>query len=296
MLPGVNYTQILNQNMPQGYQTNAPIQAPRQTYVPQVQKPQVSNAQSDVFQLSQQQQYQPQRKPELGLLDEAYKRLGIFQDKLVQTAMKNNPQIAALCAQNGIRGKIEAKNLDDVSNHTKATAKFAVKTGEYMGLDGKDLQTLETAAKFHDIGKALIPREVFAKPGAFNEDERKIMALHSDLGSEILKGLGFEKEVIHVANNHHSGYNLFNANKTGQMANIVKVADIYSALTENRSYKKALSDNEAFEIMGKMVGKGEISPEAFAALKQSIADEKAATLTTNSSATNPFATGTAAAS
>jgi|GEM_PF-6304247 len=166
-----------------------------------------------------------------------------------------------------------------------------------MQFDEKDLETLATAAKYHDIGKALIPREIFAKPGKFDEDERKIMALHSDLGSEILKGLGFDKEIIAVANNHHAKYNLFETNKTAVMAQIVAVADVYSALTEERSYKKALSADEAFEIMDKMAENGELSPKALAVLKQVVADEKAPVVEVPPSpvVTNPFATAPSAA-
>ncbi len=295
MLPGINYGQFINTNMPQGYQINTPVQAPAQTHIPEIKKSQVGG-QTDVFQTGrEQQQFRPQEKPELGVIDQTFKRFGIFQDKLVQTAMKNNPQIAALCAQSGISGKVESINLSDVADHAKATSKYAVKIGEYMGFSEEDLETLNTAAKYHDIGKALIPREVYAKPGKFDDDEKKIMALHSDLGSEILKGLGFDKEVIAVANNHHAGYNMFETNKTNQMAQIVKVADIYSALSESRSYKNAMSDDKAFEIMDKMVQSGEISPEALSALKQSITDENPPVFEVRPNATNPFSTAAVAA-
>ena len=296
MLPGINYGQFINANMPQnGYQINTPVQTPVKTHIPQIQKPQVGG-QTDVLEINRQQQFQPQtqQKPELGLVDEALKRLGIFQDKLVQTAMKNNPQILALCAQHGINGKVEAKNLDDVSNHARATSKYAVKIGEYMGFGEEDLGTLGTAAKFHDIGKALIPREVFAKPGKFDEDERKVMALHSDFSAEILKGLNFDKEVIAVAEGHHDGYNMFSTSKTDKMVQIVKVADIYSALSESRAYKKAMSNDEVFAIMDNMAQSGEISPEALSALKQGISDERP-TFEVRPNATNPFATATAVA-
>lgn len=292
MLPGVDHTAINSStNIQNRYQINAPVQTPvqtsAQTLMPQAQGPQVRGVQGDVFELNRQ-QFLPQQKVELGVLDETLKRFGLFQDKLVQTAIKNNPQIAALCARSGINGRVEARNLNDASSHAKATAKFATKIGEYLDLDIEDLKTLGAAAKFHDIGKALIPREVFAKPGRFDEDEKEIMALHSDFSSEILKGLGFDKEVVDIAGAHHESYNIFDTSKVAKMSQILKVADIYSALTESRSYKKALNDDETFAIMDKMAQSCEISPDALAALKQSILDEKPV-FEASSAATNPFA-------
>ncbi len=256
-----------------------------QFFAPQITDP--IGKRTDTSKLTTEQQT-PKQGTELSYLDKILLNTGLFQNRLVKTAMENNPRIMEFCQQNGLSGKIEAKNLDDVANHARTTAKFALKIGEEMDLTSSELKTLELASKYHDIGKALIPREVFAKPGGFNNDERKIMDLHSELSAEILTGLGFEQEAVDIAGGHHSVYNLFDSKTPSKVAQICKVADIYSALTEPRSYKKALGNTEAFAIMDKMTQKGELYPEALSALKDSVLGNSG-TQNAPKYKTNPFA-------
>lgn len=141
--------------------------------------------------------------------------------------------------------------------HSLDTARYAVQIGLVLN-NGIDLIELAKAGLLHDIGKMDIPVEILNKPGKLNDYEFSIMKTHPKKGYDRLNGLGVEELVQDVALHHHEkltgdGYpdGITNITLSTQ---IITVSDIFSALTELRSYKKPMSSNEAFEIMRSMSG------------------------------------------
>ena len=139
------------------------------------------------------------------------------------------------------------------------------------------LKDIQLAAMLHDYGKVLIPKEILNKKGELTPKERSIIELHSELGYELLKQQGgISEEVLNLIKFHHqkpdgSGYpqkdSMFEYNLSSQ---ILEVADMYSALTEERAYHKACTKEEALKIIYKEVENGNISQEVFDALKKSV--------------------------
>jgi HD-GYP domain-containing protein (c-di-GMP phosphodiesterase class II) len=139
-----------------------------------------------------------------------------------------------------------------------------------------NLPVLQQAAMLHDYGKVLIPQKVLNKPGALTPDERKIMQLHSELGYELLKDQGVNDNVLRLIKYHHQ-----NADGNGYPKpdddfeydiniQILHVADMYSALTEDRVYRKACTKEEAFEKIQERVNAGFVSQEVLDALKKGL--------------------------
>ncbi len=131
---------------------------------------------------------------------------------------------------------------------------------------------IDEAAFLHDIGKVLIPSEVLNKPGKLNNIEEQIMHKHSELSYELLKNAGINETTLNLIRNHHqnpkkTGYpwvsNDFNADLNLQ---ILSAADKYSALTENRVYKKAMPAERALTIIYQDVKEGKLHPFVFKAL------------------------------
>ena len=91
------------------------------------------------------------------------------------------------------------------------------------------------------------------------------MDLHSELGAELLKSTGMSERVINLVKNHHNA-----GNNTDILGQILSVADIYSALRETRSYKEALTEREALEILDQKAKNGEVSTEVVSALKATL--------------------------
>ena len=139
-----------------------------------------------------------------------------------------------------------------------------------------DIKSIQEAALLHDIGKVLIPDNILEKKGSLTDEEKKIMNLHTELGYALLKQMGVSEKVLKLVKYHHqkpdgSGYPKAEKNFEFDVnSQILQVADIYSALTENRSYHKAYTREEALNIIYEKVENGEILPEVFEALKKSV--------------------------
>lgn len=127
--------------------------------------------------------------------------------------------------------------------HLATTIEYAKAIGKELGYNSEQLHVMEVGAALHDIGKSLIPEGILNKKGRLTNEERNIVNLHSVLGYEILKSLGYGVNVAEIARDHH------NPASKNPMAQIVRAADIYSAMREERSYKKAKTHEEAMEVL-----------------------------------------------
>ena len=165
----------------------------------------------------------------------------------MQIAVESNPRITAILQENGLPVKVNYDNLKTIKHtHIATTVEFARAIGEELGMSEADIRTMEIGAALHDTGKSLIPSEILNKNGRLNPDERRIINLHSVLGYEILKSSGYGVNVAEIARDHH------NPNSTNKMAKIVRAADVYSAMREERPYKSAKTHEEAMAVLRDM--------------------------------------------
>ena len=198
----------------------------------------------------------------------------------IEAEAKSNPKIRAIMNKYNLPIKVNTKELEKLQQgHLKDTRITAVKI--YSNLPpymrkNINLQQLQEAAMMHDYGKVLIPDGVLNKQGELSEKEKEIMNLHSELGYELLKNKGLDEATLDLIKYHHqnpmkSGYPAVDNNYEHSLeAQILNAADEYTALREERSYKKALSKEEALNILQQRTEQGFISPEVFSALKRAV--------------------------
>ncbi len=168
--------------------------------------------------------------------------------KVIDNAIKTNPNIKKILKNNGLPVKISEKNIDNNAKaHMFATYLYAKDIAKAVNLSENNSLILYQAALLHDIGKALIPEEIVQKPGKLTNDERKIIDLHSQLGYEIIKTTKIPVEVAELIKKHH--YNKDAVKENDICCLILSVADVFSALKEKRAYKPAMQDKEAIDIM-----------------------------------------------
>lgn len=167
----------------------------------------------------------------------------------------------------------EIINNRGLYDHSLDTARYAVQIGLVFDKT-MDLVELAKAGLLHDIGKLDIPLEIINKPGKLNDYERMIMETHSQKGFDRICQLGVEEQVKDTALHHHeklSGKGYPNGvMEISLMTQIITVSDIFSALTELRSYKKPISSSKAFEIMRGMDG---LNSEFIDILESRVLDE-----------------------
>ena len=125
------------------------------------------------------------------------------------------------------------------------------------------VETIELAAPLCDIGNVAIPSAILQKKGSLTLLEQKVMETHTTIGAKILRDVqeqgdynDFVDMSIEIANYHHenwdgSGYPE-GLKKDGipLSAQIVSLVGAYCSLTEERLYRRAFNDNQAFEILG----------------------------------------------
>lgn len=118
----------------------------------------------------------------------------------------------------------------------------------------------------HDIGKIFIPREILNKPGSLSPEEWEEMKKHTIYAEKVLNHPRF-KTALNIAMYHHENYDGtgYPYGLVGEEipieARIVKIADVYDALTSERPYKKAFSKEEALRIM--FEGDQRLNPKHF---------------------------------
>jgi putative nucleotidyltransferase with HDIG domain len=79
-----------------------------------------------------------------------------------------------------------AERAPDVLAHCNRVARYAVAVGREMSLDATAIETLEIAARLHDVGKIAMPEALLTKPSALAPGEAAIMKRHVVAGAEIV--------------------------------------------------------------------------------------------------------------
>ncbi|MBS4196438.1 HD-GYP domain-containing protein [Lederbergia citri] len=139
--------------------------------------------------------------------------------------------------------------------HTFRVTMYALKLGEELKLKPEQLRAIAQGALVHDVGKISIPDSILNKPGKLSSEERETIETHPVNGYEMCRDLGFMKEELSIIRSHHekwdgSGYpDKLQGEEIGLLARIVAVADVYDALTSERSYRKAWTHNEAVKYL-----------------------------------------------
>ncbi|MBA6292258.1 HD domain-containing protein [Colwellia sp. MB3u-70] len=151
---------------------------------------------------------------------------------------------------------------DDTGAHILRMSRFSSIIARAYGQDEKYCNLLEQASPMHDIGKIGVPDDVLKKPGKLTEAEWALMRKHPEYGANILSGSDVPvlQMAEEVALAHHekfdgSGYP---SNLQGEQiplsARIVALADFFDAITMDRCYRPAFSDEKALAMVKESSG------------------------------------------
>lgn len=151
---------------------------------------------------------------------------------------------------------VRTENKDTyTAGHTFRVTMYALKLAEEMKLKPEQLRIIVQGGLLHDVGKINIPDSILNKPGKLTPEERAIIEKHPVIGYEMCKKLGFMKEELSIVRSHHekwdgSGYpDRLRGEEISLYARIAAVADVYDALTSDRSYRKAWSHYDAMKLI-----------------------------------------------
>ncbi len=165
-----------------------------------------------------------------------------------------------------VRDTETGSHLDRMSRYSRL---IAVRLAQKFNLDDAYIEHILMFSTLHDIGKVGIPDSILLKPGKLTMKELETMRTHARRGREIIDDLlsnfgldhfDYVSVLRNIAEYHHEAMNGtgYPEGKKGTQipleARIVAVADVFDALTSDRPYKKAWSNDEAFAILNKMAG------------------------------------------
>ncbi len=160
------------------------------------------------------------------------------------------------------------------STHSAGVAAAASKLAECYGFSKKEIEMMQIAGNFHDAGKLAIPDRILEKPYGLNEKEAQMMKSHVFFTYKILNNVRGLEKIAQWAGFHHErlngmGYPFHLTDEeldTG--SKILMIADLFTALVEERPYKKGMDRRKVLSILGKMADKGEIDRNVLKVLKE----------------------------
>lgn len=173
---------------------------------------------------------------------------------------------------------VEAKD-PYTAGHSERVGQYATWIGEKLGLGPYELRMLELGCLIHDIGKIGIPDDLLLKPESLTDEEYEVIKLHPVHGANMIETVGIFQECLPIVRWHHerldgSGYP---DGLSGAMlplsVRIATVADIFDAITSNRSYRDGVATDTAMSIIKKEAKNGQLDPVVVKAFEEVIKEK-----------------------
>ena len=146
------------------------------------------------------------------------------------------------------------------NEHSARVAKYSNSMGKDLGLTDDRLTLLNQGALLHDLGKLGISNTILDKPDRLTSEEWLKVKNHAKYTEDILQHLSPLSELAFIASSHHERLNGqgyprgLSAEQIPMETRIITVCDIFSALTANRPYRKAIPVSQALSILEKQRG------------------------------------------
>ncbi|MGH7128007.1 MAG: HD-GYP domain-containing protein, partial [Planctomycetaceae bacterium] len=174
-----------------------------------------------------------------------------------RAAHDDSDPLAGIISRDLLKSLLSALHFRDVSTvcHSRRVAMLAVGMGRYLGWEGRQLKLLEVAALLHDVGKIGVPDNILFKPGKLSPDEAELMALHHNIGIDVLQACRVDQEVLEIvvqSHRHFHGADECFRPPTGtrhQGARILAVADAYDSLSHDQAYRRGMPHTDIMDIL-----------------------------------------------
>jgi putative nucleotidyltransferase with HDIG domain len=230
-----------------------------------------------------------------GVLNLEQRDRGGFDEEDLLLAHVIAGQIGAAIHRCGLVGELEdaflttigvisdAVELQDAytASHANEVADLAVRVGERMGIGGGELERLRYGALLHDVGKISIPGEIIRKPGPLTDAERALMMEHTAIGARMLERIPVLAPVaplVRSAHERHDGGGYpdgLAGEEIPRGAMVIATCDAFHAMTSDRSYRRAMSVEDAETELRACSGT-QFEPGTVAALLEELAARRAA--------------------
>lgn len=211
------------------------------------------------------------RKDEIGMLAEA---LNNMASRIIDgTRERENILIGILIA---LTRTIDAKS-PWTAGHSERVTRFAEAIGRGLHLNDDQMRVLSISAILHDIGKIAVPEQILDKPGKLTDEEFNVVKKHPRSGADIISSIPSYDTILAGILYHHerwdgTGYpDGLTGDNIPLFARIICIADVYDALTADRPYRGAWSQNQTMQFLDEQKGKM-FDPELVDVFKEIVID------------------------
>ena len=188
--------------------------------------------------------------------------IAIETTKLFSDLRKANHELI-LTYDTTLEGWSRALDLRDkeTEGHTQRVTQLTLKLAEMLGIKDEDLVHIRRGALLHDIGKLGVPDSVLLKEGSLNEDEWKIIRQHPIHAYNLLYPIAYLRPSLDIPRSHHehwdgNGYpDGLEGVQIPLAARIFAVVDVWDALTSDRPYREAWSQQKTLRYIKERSGK-----------------------------------------
>lgn len=187
----------------------------------------------------------------------AIENLRLFND------LQNTNQQLLQAYDATIEGWAKALEFRDMETegHSRRVVELILRLARRLGIEDQHLPPVRRGALLHDIGKMAIPDAILQKPGPLNEDEWKLMRQHPLFALQMLENIPFLRSALDIPYCHHekwdgTGYPRgLKGEEIPLGARIFAVVDVWDALTSDRPYRCAWSNEQALKYLKDQKGK-----------------------------------------
>lgn len=167
---------------------------------------------------------------------------------------------------------ISSSIAGEIESHELRVSSIACNFSQHLAVNTKIMSKIYQASKIHDIGKYFIDSELLSKRGKLTEEEIEEIRSHVTRGVDYLISKKTDKKIVEIVSCHHESYdgsgypNGISKEDIPYESRIIKICDVYDALTHKRDYRKVIySKEKALEIMNSM--DNEFDPKLFLEFK-----------------------------
>ena len=155
--------------------------------------------------------------------------------------------------------------------HSSTVAAKAERIAQLLHIDPVKTRLIGTAGFLHDLGKLAVPAEILDKPGKLTPQEMRIIKQHPYYTHRILSQVPGLEEINTYASLHHErldghGYP-FRKQTIPQGARIIAVADVFTAISEQRPYRAGMTRQAAIALLNRFVDEGALDGDIVALVR-----------------------------
>jgi len=191
-------------------------------------------------------------------------RLNRYQKLIQERAKLRDANTQLLSAYEAtIEGWSHALDLRDreTEGHSRRVTQLTIKLAQALGISDNDIMHIRRGALLHDMGKIGIPDSILHKPAKLTDEEWKIMRQHPQLAYDMLYPIEYLRPALEIPLTHHekwdgTGYPRgLKGEEIPIVARLFAVVDVWDALTSDRPYRPAWSQDEALAYIREQSGK-----------------------------------------